>query len=152
MTSRETQTAHKHRRPTKRDFEGKTIKRFSRTADNIWRFWFTDGSSFAIQSDLFYGLTLHGSLRKVRIHMTEMQAAGPRDYVAERELVAVRDLALENARLSARVVALTNVLGAARLKLIRYRDTSSSEYVGAQEYQSLMRDIDAALARSREAG
>jgi hypothetical protein len=48
MTSRETQTAHKHRRPTKRDFEGKTIKRFSRTADNIWRFWFTDGSSFAI--------------------------------------------------------------------------------------------------------
>lgn len=47
---------HKHRRPKKRDFEGKTVKRFSRTADNVWRIWFTDGSAFAIQSDLFHGL------------------------------------------------------------------------------------------------
>ncbi len=44
---------HRHRRPQKRDFEGKTIKKFRRSADNIWRFWFTDGTSFAIQSDQF---------------------------------------------------------------------------------------------------
>ena len=42
---------HSHRRPTKRDFEGKTIKRFVRSADNIWKFYFTDGTSLAIQSD-----------------------------------------------------------------------------------------------------
>lgn len=47
---------HLHRRPFKRDFEGKTIRKFRRDADNIWRFWFTDGSAFAIQSDLFSGL------------------------------------------------------------------------------------------------
>lgn len=47
---------HEHRRPIRRDFEGKTIKRFRRTADDVWRFWFTDGTSFAIQSDLFHGL------------------------------------------------------------------------------------------------
>lgn len=47
---------HEHRKPTKSDFEGKTIKRFDQTADNIWRFWFTDGSSFAIQSEVFSGL------------------------------------------------------------------------------------------------
>jgi hypothetical protein len=49
---------HIHRRPTKRDFQGKTIKRFVRSADNLWKFWFTDGSAFAIQSDNFgaYGL------------------------------------------------------------------------------------------------
>jgi hypothetical protein len=48
---------HQHRRPKKPDFEGKTIKRFARTADNIWKFWFTDGTAFAIQSELFHGLT-----------------------------------------------------------------------------------------------
>lgn len=49
---------HVHRRPTKRDFEGKTIKRFIRSADNVWKLYFTDGTSFAIQSDNFgpYGL------------------------------------------------------------------------------------------------
>lgn len=49
---------HVHRRPKKKDFEGKTIKRFVRSADNIWKFWFTDGTSFAIQSDSFgsYGV------------------------------------------------------------------------------------------------
>ena len=47
---------HIHRRPKKKDFEGKTIKRFQRSADNIWRFWFDDGTAFAIQSDLFHGL------------------------------------------------------------------------------------------------
>lgn len=49
---------HIHRRPTKRDFEGKTIKRFIRSGDNVWRLWFTDGTAFAIQSDSFgpYGL------------------------------------------------------------------------------------------------
>ena len=47
-------TEHEHRRPTKRDFEGKTIKRFVRTADNVWRFWFTDGTAFAIQSEIFH--------------------------------------------------------------------------------------------------
>lgn len=44
---------HTHRRPVRRDFEGKTIKRFVRSADNIWRFKFTDGSSIAIQSETF---------------------------------------------------------------------------------------------------
>lgn len=44
---------HIHRRPTKKDFEGKTIKRFVRRGDNVWEFWFTDGSAFAIQSDTF---------------------------------------------------------------------------------------------------
>lgn len=47
---------HIHRRPAKRDFEGKTVKRFKRDADNVWRIWFTDGTAFAIQSDLFHGL------------------------------------------------------------------------------------------------
>jgi hypothetical protein len=46
---------HIHRRPKKHDFQGKTIKRFVRSGDNIWRFWFTDGTAFAIQSDIFYG-------------------------------------------------------------------------------------------------
>lgn len=49
---------HEHKRPTKRDFEGKTIKRFIRSADNVWRFHFTDGTRLAIQSDLFHGLAL----------------------------------------------------------------------------------------------
>jgi len=53
-----TVTEHQHRRPLKRDFEGKTIKRFQRSADNIWRFWFTDGTAVAIQSELFHpGIT-----------------------------------------------------------------------------------------------
>ena len=47
---------HDHRRPKKRDFERKTVKRFVATADNIWRFWFTDGTSFAIQSENFSGV------------------------------------------------------------------------------------------------
>lgn len=49
---------HQHRRPNKADFEGKTIRRFIRSADNIWRFQFTDGSRLAIQSDLFHGLPI----------------------------------------------------------------------------------------------
>jgi hypothetical protein len=44
---------HVHRRPRKKDFEGKTIRRFVRTADNIWKFYFTDGTSLAIQSETF---------------------------------------------------------------------------------------------------
>ena len=53
-----TTVGHIHRRPRKRDFEGKTIGRFERSADNMWRIWFTDGTAFAIQSDSFgpYGL------------------------------------------------------------------------------------------------
>jgi hypothetical protein len=49
---------HIHRRPIKRDFEGKTVKRFVRSTDNVWKFYFTDGTSFAIQSNNFgpYGL------------------------------------------------------------------------------------------------
>lgn len=47
---------HEHRRPKRADFEGKTIKKFRRSGDNVWRFWFTDGTSFAIQSELFSGL------------------------------------------------------------------------------------------------
>lgn len=47
---------HLHRRPRKKDFEGKTIAKFSRLGDNIWSFHFTDGSTFAIQSETFsYG-------------------------------------------------------------------------------------------------
>lgn len=49
---------HKHRRPRKKDFEGKTIKRFTCTADNIWRIWFTDGTAFAIQADLHSGVAI----------------------------------------------------------------------------------------------
>jgi hypothetical protein len=47
---------HVHRRARKNDFEGKTVRRFSPTADNIWRFWFTDGTAFAIQSENFSGI------------------------------------------------------------------------------------------------
>lgn len=49
---------HIHRRPKKQDFEGRTIKRFIKTADNIWRFEFTDGKKLAIQSELYYGLPI----------------------------------------------------------------------------------------------
>jgi len=49
---------HEHRRPMKRDFEGKTIYRFVRTADNVWQVYFTDGTAFAIQSELHYGLAV----------------------------------------------------------------------------------------------
>ena len=45
---------HRHRRPLKRDFEGKTVRRFQRSADNIWRIWFTDGTAFAIQCEAGY--------------------------------------------------------------------------------------------------
>jgi hypothetical protein len=47
---------HQHRRPVRKDLEGKTIKKFRPEADNIWRFWFTDGTAFAIQSENFSGL------------------------------------------------------------------------------------------------
>ena len=58
MPGERAEREHIHRRPKKIDFEGKTIRRFQRSADNIWRFWFTDGTAFAIQSDSFgpYGL------------------------------------------------------------------------------------------------
>lgn len=54
--SKRTIEQHVHRRPTKKDFEGKTVKRFVRSADNVWKLYFTDGTAFAIQSDLFHGL------------------------------------------------------------------------------------------------
>lgn len=47
---------HQHRHPEKRDFEVKTIARFEPDADNIWRFWFTDGTSFAVQAEASDGL------------------------------------------------------------------------------------------------
>ncbi len=40
---------HQHRDATPGDFEGKTILRVDVECDNIWRFWFTDGTAFAIQ-------------------------------------------------------------------------------------------------------
>lgn len=49
---------HEHRRPKKKDFEGKTVKRFVCSADNIWKFWFTDGTFFAVQSDLHHGIAI----------------------------------------------------------------------------------------------
>lgn len=49
---------HRHRRPTASDFQGKTIIKFSKTADNIWKFWFSDGSKLAIQCDLHHGLAV----------------------------------------------------------------------------------------------
>lgn len=51
MAKPESNTTHRHRKPLKKDFERKCIQRFARTADNIWKFWFTDGSSFAIQAE-----------------------------------------------------------------------------------------------------
>lgn len=49
---------HVHRRPKRKDFEGKTVSRFTLQADNIWKLEFTDGSRLAIQSDSFgqYGV------------------------------------------------------------------------------------------------
>lgn len=54
----ETLQSHVHRRPKKKDFERKTIRKFVLEADNIWKFEFTDGSRLAIQSDSFghYGV------------------------------------------------------------------------------------------------
>lgn len=49
---------HKHRTPRKKDWEGKMVKRFVRSADNVWRIYFADGSAFAIQSELHYGLPI----------------------------------------------------------------------------------------------
>jgi hypothetical protein len=49
---------HIHRRPKKKDFEGKTIKKFQKSADNIWRFWFSDGTAFAVQSETHFGLAV----------------------------------------------------------------------------------------------
>lgn len=43
---------HEHRNPRKRDFEGKTVAKFEFDACNIWRLWFTDGTSFAIQAEV----------------------------------------------------------------------------------------------------
>jgi len=58
MSDNQITDEHEHRRPEPSDFEGKTIRRFERSADNVWRLWFTDGTAFAIQSDNFgpYGL------------------------------------------------------------------------------------------------
>lgn len=42
---------HEHRRPEPRDFAGKTVSRLDADADNVWRFWFTDGSAFAVQAE-----------------------------------------------------------------------------------------------------
>ena len=47
---------HQHRRPKRKDFEGKTVAKFRRDADNIWRIWFTDGSAFAIQAETTQGI------------------------------------------------------------------------------------------------
>lgn len=44
---------HEHRLATPADFEGKTIARFEAEACNVWRFWFTDGTAFAIQCETF---------------------------------------------------------------------------------------------------
>jgi hypothetical protein len=57
-TTNKIPVGHKHRRPKKIDFEGKTVKRFICTADNVWKFYFTDGSEFAIQSELHFGLPI----------------------------------------------------------------------------------------------
>jgi hypothetical protein len=43
-----------HRRARKSDFQGKTIERFDNRADNIWRFYFTDGTSVAVETEDFY--------------------------------------------------------------------------------------------------
>jgi len=40
------------RRPRKKDFEGKTIKRFKRDADNVWHFEFTDGTKIEVWSEM----------------------------------------------------------------------------------------------------
>ena len=50
--------SHEHRKPTKKDFVGKTVSNFRRDADNVWRIWFTDGTSFAIQSEMYFGLPI----------------------------------------------------------------------------------------------
>ncbi len=50
------QQPHEHRRPEVADFQGKTVKRFELDADNIWRFWFTDGTAFAIQCESSNGI------------------------------------------------------------------------------------------------
>lgn len=56
-TPETTRTApHRHRRARKADFEGKTVKLFRPSADNIWRIWFTDGTSFAIQAEQIGGI------------------------------------------------------------------------------------------------
>jgi hypothetical protein len=52
----DTVSIHSHRRPKKRDFVGKTVQRFDRAADNVWRIWFTDGTAFAIQSEVFHDI------------------------------------------------------------------------------------------------
>lgn len=51
-TPERTIAEHIHRRPRRKDFEGKTVRRFERSADNIWRIWFTDGTAFAIQCEV----------------------------------------------------------------------------------------------------
>lgn len=49
------QRDHVHRKPRRRDFEGKTVAKFRSDADNVWRIWFTDGTAFAIQCDMSFG-------------------------------------------------------------------------------------------------
>lgn len=39
------------RKPRKSDFAGKTIKRVDTRACNIWRFYFTNGTSIAIEAE-----------------------------------------------------------------------------------------------------
>lgn len=47
---------HIHRRARPADFEGKTIRQFMPTADNIWQFEFTDGTKLAIQAEAYDGI------------------------------------------------------------------------------------------------
>lgn len=56
MPEKSQTTIHEHRNPEKSDFEGKTVARFEPDADNVWRFWFTDGTAFAIQSESTNGI------------------------------------------------------------------------------------------------
>lgn len=51
---------HTHRRPEPSDFEGKTVLRFECDADNIWRIWWTDGTAFAIQCEIFGPYSIPG--------------------------------------------------------------------------------------------
>jgi hypothetical protein len=49
-----------HRRPEMLDFVGKTVRRFEYVADNVWRIWWTDGTAFAIQCEVFGPFGLPG--------------------------------------------------------------------------------------------
>lgn len=54
------------RRPTSKDFTGKTVKSFRRHADNQWRFTFTDGSAIAINAET-YSIGSAGSLPALEV-------------------------------------------------------------------------------------